>query len=361
MTAHKIKKILIMAGGTGGHVYPGVALAEYGLAHGVEIHWLGTKNGLEAKVIPHLNIPLHIIQVEGIRGKKIKNLLLAPYKIAKAVLASAKLLRAIQPDFVIGMGGFVSGPGAIAALLLRYPLAIHEQNAIPGTTNRVLARFAKHVFAAFPNTFSRKNVHVVGNPIRASLLKLAPPEQRFSAHSALRLLILGGSLGAKAINEALPKAIKNITAPIEIWHQSGEKNFSDAKKCYADENISLENSSTIRLVPFISEMDEALAWADLVICRAGALTVSELCAVGLGAILIPFPYAIDDHQTVNASVMVKNNAAILLPQQDLSERLLELINQFASHRDRCLEMAKNAYALRKTKAVEEILGIISDF
>ena len=354
-----LKRVLIMAGGTGGHVFPGLALARYLRENGVEVHWLGTRLGLESRLVPEANFPLHFIIIGGLRGKGIKPFLTAPIKIATAILQSRRIIKEINPDIVIGMGGFVSGPGGIASWLLRRPLIIHEQNAKAGLTNKLLSRIASKVLAGFPESFSPEaNVVMTGNPVRTEIENLPPPRERLEpAHAPFRLLVLGGSLGAQAINDALPKAISKLTPEErpEILHQTGDKNFEATKKYY--ESIGIE--ATIK--PFIKDMAEAYAWADMVLCRAGALTVAELCAVGLGAIFVPFPHAVDDHQTANANFMVKNRAALCVQQAELTEsRLADIVREFAKSPERRLAMAEAAYQLRNAHVVERIFEICKE-
>ncbi|RDI44776.1 undecaprenyldiphospho-muramoylpentapeptide beta-N-acetylglucosaminyltransferase [Aquicella lusitana] len=358
-TPSTLKRVLIMAGGTGGHVFPGLAVAHCLRENGVEVHWLGTNQGLEARLVPEADFPLHVITISGLRGKGIKPLLAAPFKIATAVLQSRRIINQVNPDVVIGMGGFVSGPGGIASWLMRRPLIIHEQNAKAGLTNKVLARFAKKVLEGFPNAFrTRPRVAMTGNPVRTEIENLAPPEQRFNtARSPFRLLILGGSLGAQALNEAVPKALRHLptTERPEVLHQTGDKQFELTKKTYESMNVEAT------LKPFIKDMAEAYAWADMVICRAGALTVAELCAAGLGAIFVPFPYAVDDHQTANAEFMVAHQAACCIQQTELTEeRLADIVRQFAQSPEKRLAMAQAAYQLRRVRVAERIFDICKE-
>ena len=364
----KLKKVLIMAGGTGGHVFPGLAVAKRLRSAGIEVHWMGTAKGLEAKLVPDAGIPLHFITISGVRGKSFKDVLMAPARLSLAVRQALSIIRKLKPDVVLGMGGFVSGPGGIASWLLRCPLVIHEQNAKPGTTNKWLSRVAKKVLEGFPGTFlKRKNVETSGNPVRDEINQLLAPEQRFSNHTLpLHLLVIGGSLGALAINELLPSALVKLPNPqlIQVWHQTGEKNFEQTIKAYKDVETLTEikqNTLVVDVVPFIKEMDKAYAWADLVLCRAGALTVSELCAAGLGAIFIPYPHAIDDHQTANANFMVRNKAALLVQQSDVtSGKLAKILQEFIESPERCRAMAEAAYALRQTDATDKVLTICEE-
>lgn len=355
MTA--LKRVLIMAGGTGGHVFPGLAVARFLSSQGVEVHWLGTERGLEAKVVREAGIPLHTISITGIRGKGLRTLLAAPVQIVRAVWQANNVLKAVKPDVVIGMGGFASGPGGLASWMKRCPLIIHEQNAKAGLTNKLLSRLAKKVLAGFPDAFNSLS-QVVGNPVRQEIEQLPSPSDRFARPSSrLRLLVLGGSLGAQALNEKIPEAIRLLpeTSRPEIIHQTGEKHFSDAKKHYETSGVQA------KLVPFVEDMAAAYAWADLVICRAGALTVAELCSVGLGAIFVPFPFAVDDHQTANAHFMVKREAAICVQQSDLTvSRLAAMISELSQQPDKRVRMAKAAYELRSTNVAAHIYQICKE-
>ena len=354
-----LKKVLIMAGGTGGHVFPGLAAARYFRERGVVVHWLGTSQGLEARVVPQDNIPLHVISISGLRGKGFKTLLTAPFRVIKAVSQALKIMHEIRPDVVIGMGGFVSGPGGVASWLLRCPLIIHEQNARAGLTNKLLARVAKRVLQGFPDAFPASNkVVTIGNPVRTEIENILSPDQRIpEGRKPLRLLVLGGSLGAKALNEMVPYALADMHADIrpDVWHQTGDRHFQETKNLY--ESVGIKAN----LVPFVKDMAEVYSWADLVICRAGALTVAELCAAGLGAVFIPFPYAVDDHQTANANFMVKHDAALCVQQKDLTrEQLADIVEQFALSPAKRLDMAQAAYRLRHIHVTEKIYAICEE-
>lgn len=352
----KLKRILIMAGGTGGHVFPGLAIAQYFREQGIAVDWLGTQKGLEAQLVPKANIPIHYITIGGLRGKGIKDILLLPWRLSCAVLQSMRVIRQLQPDVIIGLGGFVSGPGGLASWLLGKKLVIHEQNAKPGFTNRWLARIATKVLEGFPDTFkSRHNVMTIGNPIRKDIAALKAPLVK--PDRAMHLLVIGGSLGAKAINDILPRVLSQLPENMRplVKHQTGEKNFSDTIQAYQALSVSAE------VVPFIHDMAAAYKWADVVLCRAGALTIAELCAAGLGAILIPFPYAVDDHQTANAEVMVKHQAALLVQQSALTEELLlDMLKSLSVANDKRHAMAKAAYQLRTVDATEKVLTICEE-
>lgn len=355
----QLQRVLIMAGGTGGHVFPGLAVARYLREKGIDVHWLGTSQGLESRLVPEANFPLHLITIGGLRGKGVKPLLTAPVKISTAVMQAMRIMKEINPDVIIGMGGFVSGPGGIASWLLRKPLIIHEQNAKAGFTNKMLARIAKRILEGFPKAFKpQTKVITTGNPVRVEITNLPPPKDRLhSERFPLRLLVLGGSLGAKALNEVVPRALAQLPGNErpEVFHQTGDKHYEDAKKAYASMNVEAN------LKPFIQDMAEAYAWADVVLCRAGALTVTELCAVGLGAIFVPFPYAVDDHQTANASFMVSHHAALCIQQTDLTEsRLADIVRELIKSPEKRIAMAQAAYQLRNVDVTKKIFNICEE-
>lgn len=347
-----LKPVLIMAGGTGGHVYPAMAIADYISAKGIPLFWLGTEKGLEARVVPPRGYSLITIQVGGLRGKGIYRWLVAPFTLLRALLESIRIMREIRPSVVLGMGGFVSGPGGIAAWLMRVPLCIHEQNAVAGLTNRILTPLARAVMCAFPDVFpSRIHALVTGNPLRASFNDLPVPMDRNPGAQSgrLKILVLGGSQGARKLNTIIPRALLKLQGNVDaiIRHQCGESMLEETRTNY--QHIPLDYT----VVPFIEDMKEAYLWADLVICRAGALTVAELSAVGVASVLVPFPYAVDDHQTVNARYLVEGDAAICIQERDLDEtRLATIITDFYNSRQKLLSMASNARKLAKTNATE---------
>lgn len=355
----KLARVLIMAGGTGGHIFPGIAIAKKLQEEGIDVNWLGTPSGAEAKWVPEAGIPIHFIDIKGFRGKGLMDQFLAPWRILVALFQAFRVIHQVKPDVVIGMGGFVSGPGGLASWILGKKLVIHEQNAKAGSTNKILAKLANRILEAFPNTFKqRRNVYTVGNPVRAEILSIPSPDQRFNhPEPNKRLLVLGGSLGAQAINSILPKALAKLPEAIRplILHQTGEKHFEDTQKAYESAGVQA------KIVPFIVEMDKAYSWADVVLCRAGALTIAELCAVGLGAILVPFPYAIDDHQTANAQFMAKQQAAIVVQQAALTvEMLAEMLEKLVGSNEECIKMAKAAYSLREPQATEKIMTMCKE-
>lgn len=347
------RPILVMAGGTGGHVYPALAVARALQAHSREVVWLGTRLGLESRIVPQAGIDMEWISVKGLRRKGGLALIVAPLQLAWALLQSLAVIFRRRPAVVLGMGGFASGPGGVAAWLTRRPLLIHEQNAAAGMTNRLLARLARVVLQAFPGSFNSKVVaETVGNPVREDIASVPPPAERYQQRQGcLRLLVLGGSQGALALNRAVPAALALLDAdsrPV-VRHQCGERTLEIAKQAYTEHGIEVE------LLPFIENMAEAYAWADLVVCRAGALTIAELCAVGLPALLVPYPGAVDDHQTANAGPMAAAGAAAIIQEADLTPRLLSgFIRDWLQSRESLTQRAERARELAKPNALNRI-------
>jgi len=337
-----MKTILIMAGGTGGHIFPGLAVAEQMRASGWRVVWMGNRGGMEERLVPPHGYAGAWIRARAARGKGLLAKLLLPANLLYSFWESARHLRRVKPDVVLGLGGYVAFPGGMMASLLNRPLALHEANAIAGLANRVLAAVADKTMVAFPGAL--KNAEWTGNPVRASISSLEVPEKRFQNRSGpLRILVVGGSLGAQALNEALPRALKLIEPRPRVVHQSGEKHLGSLKKEYQEQGVEGE------LVAFIDDMARRYAEADLVICRAGAVTIAELSAGGLASVLVPFPHAVDDHQTANARFLAERGAAILLPQAELTpQKLAELIGSL--DRAKLLDMAKRARALGKPDA-----------
>ena len=348
--------IMIFAGGTGGHVFPALAVAKQIEQHSVPVVWVGTKRGIESKIVPDAGYKIEWISVNGLRGKNIATLVLAPFKLLLASTQVTWLLIKHRPCAVLGMGGFVAGPGGLIAALFRKPLIIHEQNAIAGLTNRLLAPFAKRILTGFPSTFVRKNVEVLGNPVRSEISnikrqhEIAAPDSR-----PLRILVVGGSLGAQALNETVPLAmvqvLQNVASEMhpEIWHQTGEHKHQFAQEQYASNHLKA------RVDVFIENMQDAYGWADLVICRAGAITVAELAVAGLGAIFIPYPYAVDDHQTANAAALVNAGAAVMINENQLNaESLAELLNELLNNRAKIKTYADAASAFAKPQAAKDV-------
>jgi UDP-N-acetylglucosamine--N-acetylmuramyl-(pentapeptide) pyrophosphoryl-undecaprenol N-acetylglucosamine transferase len=341
---------MVMAGGTGGHLFPALAVAQWLSGQGCRITWLGSARSMESRLIPDYGIALEQIEVRGVRGVGLKRRLLAPFEIVRALWQARAVLRRTRPNLVLGMGGFVTGPGGLMARVLRIPLVIHEQNAIPGLTNRLLARLATRVFEAFPDSFGADlGAETCGNPVRREIVDLPTPAERFRTHAdPLRLLVLGGSLGARVLNQILPQALALLPPQLqpEVRHQAGEKLYDEAVAAYRSAGVSAE------IKPFEKDMADAYGWADLVICRAGALTVSELAAAGLGAILVPYPHAVDDHQTHNARFLVEVGAALLLPQHGMTaEGLAATLKTLSEDRPGLLRMAEAARAVAQPDAV----------
>jgi UDP-N-acetylglucosamine--N-acetylmuramyl-(pentapeptide) pyrophosphoryl-undecaprenol N-acetylglucosamine transferase len=342
-----------MAGGTGGHVFPALAVAEQLQTQGWTVSWLGTKKGLEARVVPAQKIEIDWLSVSGLRGKgiifKIKSLFL----LIKACWQAFKILRLRKPDVVLGMGGFVAAPGGLMARLLGIPLVIHEQNRVVGTTNKLLSKITIHVLEAFPHSFSVKNNAIcTGNPLRKSFIDLAPKTQRQTTNP-LRLLIVGGSQGAQILNEKVPKALA-LLDNIEVKHQTGSIMQQKVESSYKDLSI---NASVIA---FIDDMPQAYQWADLVICRAGAMTVSEVAACGLPAIFIPLPHAIDDHQLANARYLADDKAALILIQKQLTATsLADAITRISNNLESMATMSKNKAQLDATETVASICIAVS--
>jgi UDP-N-acetylglucosamine--N-acetylmuramyl-(pentapeptide) pyrophosphoryl-undecaprenol N-acetylglucosamine transferase len=353
------KRIIIMAGGTGGHVYPGLAVAEALRERGIEVSWLGTRRGLESQLVPKAGFAIDYIAISGLRGKGAVGWLLAPVRLTVAVAQAMGVMWRRRPAAVLGMGGFVTGPGGVAAKLLGRPLLIHEQNAIAGMTNRWLSRIADAVLEAFPGTFAPKaSVMHTGNPVRAVIAAVAEPKQRYAERSGpLRLFVVGGSLGAKALNETVPQAMARLpeaNRPV-LRHQTGQKHFDSARQAYDKAGVQGE------LLAYVDDMAAMYEWADLVICRSGALTVSELAAAGVPALLVPYPHAVDDHQTVNGHYLTNAGAALMVQQSELdAPRLAGLINEFctdaASGRQRLRAMAEAARALGRPAATAEVVA-----
>lgn len=350
--------VMVMAGGTGGHVFPALAVAEELRNRGARIEWLGTPRGIENTLVPAAQIPLHHIRVEGVRGRGVAGLLKAPFLILGALTQAMNILRKVKPDVVIGFGGFASGPGGVAARLLGKPLVIHEQNAVAGTTNRLLSKIATVVLAAFDGAYkSEIVVKTVGNPVRQVIANLPEPGVRFGQREVdrpLHLLVLGGSLGAKAINELVPQALAKL--PVmqrpQVRHQSGKNHVEATIASYMQHQVNAKVDA------FVDDMAGAYAWADIVICRAGALTVSELMAAGAAALLIPLPTAIDDHQSFNAAILTRAGAGIAVAQRELTaDKLASLLSDQLREPNYLKTMAINARALALPQAAQTVADI----
>ena len=347
------RPILVMAGGTGGHVYPALAVARALQQHSRDVVWLGTHRGLESRVVPAAGISMEWVSIRGLRRKGLLALVVAPVQLLWALIQSLAVIVRRRPAAVLGMGGFVSGPGGVAAWLTRRPLVIHEQNAAAGLTNRLLARLARVVLQAFPGSFnSSVRAETVGNPVREDIAAVPVPEQRYGGRDGpLRLLVLGGSQGALALNRTVPAALAKLpeeSRPV-VRHQCGSATIDRAREAYAEAGLDAE------LVPFIDDMASAYAWADLVVCRAGALTVAELCAVGVPAIFVPYPSAVDDHQTANAQPMVDARAAAIIQEADLSDvSLADELTRWLTSRTDLLDRAQRARQLARPQALQRI-------
>lgn len=345
--------VLIMAGGTGGHVFPALACAREFQARGYTVHWLGTPRGIENELVPAASLKLHLINVTGLRGKGRLSLLKAPFMLVKALLQARKVVRELAPVCVVGFGGYVTGPGGLAAKLAGVPLIIHEQNAVAGTANRSLASFAARVCEAFPQTFAASpKRRTTGNPVRAELFFETPRQTLIGRRP--RLLVLGGSLGAEPLNKLLPEALAQVPADIrpEVFHQAGKHHDEVTAERYRAAGVEAQ------VAPFIKDMAQAYGWADLVVCRAGALTVSELAAAGLPSLLVPLPHAIDDHQSRNAEYLAREGAAFVMPQAttgaaEMAARLKEVLMQ----PEQLNRMAVTARQLAKPDATNTVVDI----
>ncbi len=327
-----------MAGGTGGHVYPALSVAEKLIGKNVVVEWLGTRRGIENDVVPKKGLPLHFVSISGLRGKNILRWIMLPWQLTRAVVQAILLIKRIKPDLVLGLGGFASGPGGLAAWVLSKPLVIHEQNALPGTTNRWLNRLSNCSMQAFPN--SLRGATTVGNPVREEIVRLAPPSERLRREQQRpRFLVLGGSLGALKLNQLIPESLAGIENEMrpEVWHQTGKSHYQFTVNLYNKLNVNA------RVEPYVEAMHLAYAWADLVICRAGALTVSEVSSAGIAAVFIPYPYAIDDHQSKNAQYLVEKNAALAIAEKDLTiEKLQEVFTTLLNDKQTLVTFANNA-------------------
>ena len=344
---------MVMAGGTGGHVFPALAVADELRNRGWSVFWLGTRDSFESRVVPEHGIDIEWIDIKGFRGKGLVSKLMMPLRLLHAMFQAMKVIRRRKPCVVLGMGGFVSGPGGLTSRLMGKPLVIQEQNFIPGMTNRWLSKFSSRVFEAFPGSFEKKaKADFSGNPVRKALFDVPAPEDRIVKNDrAVHLLVLGGSLGARALNDIVPAALKLLPTDtqLEVKHQAGKNKLQPTLESYA--GLQLESEVT----EFINDMSAAYSWADLIICRSGALTVTELTAAGVGSILVPFPYAVDDHQTKNGEFLVDKQAALMFQESGLTaEQLAEVLGELLNDHDRLLSMAQAARSLAKPDATEMI-------
>ncbi len=341
---------LIMAGGTGGHIFPGLAVAEALRERGWRVHWLGAPGSMESRIVPPRGFKLETIDFGGVRGKGLVTLALLPLRLLRAFWQALQVVRRVKPDVVVGLGGYISFPGGMMGVLAGKPLVLHEQNSVAGMANRVLAGVADRVFTAFPNVF--KKAQWVGNPLRAPFLQQPAPAERFAGRSGpLRLLVVGGSLGAKALNDVVPQALALLPAQQQpqVTHQSGEKQIDALRANYVAAGVQAE------LTPFIEDTAQAFADADLIVCRSGASTVTEIAAVGAAALFVPFPAAVDDHQTTNARFLVEADAAWLVPQPELTPQRLAQTLQTVQ-RPQLQAMAEKALQMKKTEAVAAVVS-----
>lgn len=349
-----MKTALVMAGGTGGHIFPGLAVAEALRARGWDVHWLGAPDSMESRLVPPRGFPLETVAFSGVRGKGVKTLLLLPLKLLRAFWQSLQVVRRVRPNVVVGLGGYITFPGGMMSVLLGKPLVLHEQNSVAGLANKVLAGVADRVYSAFPQAM--KKAQWVGNPLRDAFLRQPPPEQRFAGRGGpLKLLVVGGSLGAKALNEIVPQALSRIPEPRRphAVHQSGATQIDELRANYARAGVQAD------LTPFIDDTASAFAEADLVICRAGASTVTEIAAVGAAALFVPFPYAVDDHQTTNARFLVDGGGGWLVPQAELTpDKLATML--ITMTREQLLQRAVAARKLAKTQATEQMVAACED-
>lgn len=353
-------QILMMAAGTGGHVFPALAVAEELVKRGAVIHWLGTPAGMENDLVKPAGYAFHPIEMQGLRGKGIGRVLKLPGTLLSATLAAIKIIKSNHIDMVVGFGGYVTAPGGLAAKVTNTPLVIHEQNAIAGMSNRYLSKISNKILQAFENTFgdsqSIAKLETVGNPIRNTISGVAAPAERYdiASTSPLKLLVVGGSLGAQVLNETVPKALALMRSPLLVRHQCGRNNEAATQAAYDAVDTSLHQ---IEVRPFITDMADAYNWADIIVCRAGALTVTEIQNVGIAAIFVPLPHAVDDHQTANAKTLTESDAGILMPQSELTaERLAEQLTLL--DRRQCLAMAERGYEKAHRGASQRVAEII---
>ncbi|MFZ8198463.1 undecaprenyldiphospho-muramoylpentapeptide beta-N-acetylglucosaminyltransferase [Alteromonas portus] len=368
------KRCLIMAGGTGGHVFPGLAVANALRSEGWDIHWLGTAERMEAQVVPKHDIPIHFIPVKGLRGKGVSARLQGAVALVKSLFSARRIIKRLQPDIVIGFGGYASGPGGVAAKSLGIPVIVHEQNAAAGMTNKLLSKIASRVLLGFNDAKEQfsgvgAKVHTVGNPVRDEIWQVMPKAEDNNAGAntnnlenplgntsgykqGLNMLVVGGSLGAQILNETVPETC-GVLESLSIKHQCGKGNSEGVSQAYMSVGADM---SKIDVSDFIDDMAAAYEWADFIVCRAGALTVSEVAAAGRAAIFVPLPFAVDDHQTKNAQSLVKQNAALMIAQSVLKENLGQAVRQWLQHPEDCLKMGAVAKTCASTHATENVVS-----
>ncbi|MGX5700169.1 undecaprenyldiphospho-muramoylpentapeptide beta-N-acetylglucosaminyltransferase [Acinetobacter kookii] len=360
-TQTKPKHVMMMAAGTGGHVFPALAVAKELQQQGIEVSWLATPTGMENRLLKNHNIPIYQIDIQGVRGNGAVRKLLAPFKILKATLSAMRYMKQLKVDAVAGFGGYVAGPGGLAARALGIPVIIHEQNAIAGFTNTQLSRIAKKVCQAFPDTFPESaKIVTTGNPVRKEITEILSPSWRYQerekAGLPLRILIVGGSLGAQALNERVPEALKQLNVPLNVYHQCGQNHAEATQARYVDKPASLE----VEVQPFIEDMAKAYSEADLIICRAGALTVTEIATAGVAAVFVPLPSAVDDHQTANARFLAKTGAAKICPQATLTPDSLKELLAPLMNRQLLSEMAVKARQQAQPDATQHVVRLIQE-
>jgi len=352
------KRCLIMAGGTGGHVFPGLAVANALRAEGWDIHWLGTAERMEAQVVPKHDIPIHFIPVKGLRGKGISARIQGAVALVKSLFSARRIIKRLQPDIVVGFGGYASGPGGVAAKSLGIPVIVHEQNAAAGMTNKLLSKLASRVLLGFDDAKEQfsgaaDNVHTVGNPVRDDIWQVKPKKREsYAGARSLNMLVVGGSLGAQILNETVPETC-GVLNGLSIKHQCGKGNSDAVAKAY--ESVGADMAD-VEVSDFIDNMAAAYEWADFIVCRAGALTVSEVAASGRAAIFVPLPFAVDDHQTKNAQSLVKQNAALMIAQSVLKQNLGQAVRRWLEHPEDCLKMGALAKTCASIHATENVVS-----
>lgn len=355
------KHVMMMAAGTGGHVFPALAVAKDLEQQGIKVSWLATPAGMENRLLKNHNIPIYQIDIQGVRGNGVVRKLAAPFKILKATLSAMKYMRQLKVDAVAGFGGYVAGPGGLAARMLGIPVIIHEQNAVAGFTNTQLSRIAKKVCQAFPNTFpAQDKIATTGNPVRKEITEIFNPSWRYQerekAGQPLRILIVGGSLGAQALNERVPEALKQLNVPLNVYHQCGQNHADATRARYANAPATLN----VEVQPFIEDMAQAYSDADLIICRAGALTVTEIATAGVAAIFVPLPSAVDDHQTANARFLANLGAAKICPQATMTPDSLKELLEPMLNRQLLMEMAVKARQQAQPDATQHVVRLIQE-
>ena len=355
------KHVMMMAAGTGGHVFPALAVAKDLEQQGIKVSWLATPAGMENRLLKNHNIPIYQIDIQGVRGNGVVRKLAAPFKILKATLSAMKYMRQLKVDAVAGFGGYVAGPGGLAARMLGIPVIIHEQNAVAGFTNTQLSRIAKKVCQAFPNTFpAQDKIVTTGNPVRKEITEIFNPSWRYQerekAGQPLRILIVGGSLGAQALNECVPEALKQLNVPLNVYHQCGQNHADATRARYANAPATLN----VEVQPFIEDMAQAYSDADLIICRAGALTVTEIATAGVAAIFVPLPSAVDDHQTANARFLANLGAAKICPQATMTPDSLKALLEPMLNRQLLMEMAVKARQQAQPDATQHVVRLIQE-